>query len=135
MGNKIEPYPKREAIQPAPGQVIAYAHPADVYNLQVQGSGRLRFSDGTQRRGYARADFTDAWNRDLTIDNKTTAAAQGGTETYGTIDFSAVTRDLTFTIEQNNKVTVTDGTGTEQRWIGPGLRFGHRVAGGDLACQ
>jgi hypothetical protein len=27
------------------------------------GSANRRFPDGTQRRGYARADFADAWNR------------------------------------------------------------------------
>ena len=51
-GNRIEPYPKREAITPYQGQIIGYAHPADVYNLQVQGSGRLRFAG---RHGGARA--------------------------------------------------------------------------------
>ena len=43
-GDRIVPYPKREAITPYLGQIIGYAHPADVYNLQVQGSGRLHFS-------------------------------------------------------------------------------------------
>ena len=50
LGNTVKPYPKREAIQPQPQQVIAYAHPADLYNLQVQGSGRIRFEDGEQAR-------------------------------------------------------------------------------------
>ena len=42
------------AITPYLGQIIGYAHPADVYNLQVQGSGRLRFADGSE----ARAQFS-----------------------------------------------------------------------------
>jgi membrane-bound lytic murein transglycosylase A len=49
-GNSVVPYPKRESIIPYQGQVIAYANPADVYNLQVQGSGRLGLVDGTQVR-------------------------------------------------------------------------------------
>jgi membrane-bound lytic murein transglycosylase A len=64
-GNRIEPYPKRDEIQPAPGQVIAYAHPADVYNLQVQGSGRLRFADGTQARAQFSAQNGYKWNSAL----------------------------------------------------------------------
>ncbi len=53
-GNTVVPYPKREAIIPYQGQIIGYAHPVDVYNLQVQGSGRLGFIDGAQvRAAYA----------------------------------------------------------------------------------
>jgi membrane-bound lytic murein transglycosylase A len=65
IGNRIEPYPKREAIYPAPGQVIGYAHPADVYNLQVQGSGRLRFTDGTESRAQFAAQNGYKWNSAL----------------------------------------------------------------------
>jgi membrane-bound lytic murein transglycosylase A len=50
QGNRVVPYPKREAIIPYQGQIIGYANAADVYNLQVQGSGRLGFADGTQSR-------------------------------------------------------------------------------------
>src|SRR5262249_21736521 len=50
QGNTVRPYPKRADISPAPDQVIAYAHPADLYNLQVQGSGRIRFEDGKDAR-------------------------------------------------------------------------------------
>jgi membrane-bound lytic murein transglycosylase A len=50
QGNRVVPYPKREAIVPYQGQIIGYANAADVYNLQVQGSGRLGFADGTQSR-------------------------------------------------------------------------------------
>ena len=67
IGDKIEPYPKREAIAPAPGQVFAYAHPADVYNLQVQGSGRLHFQDGMQERAQYAAQNGYKWNSALGV--------------------------------------------------------------------
>lgn len=48
------PYPPRADITARGGSAIAYAHPADVFFLQVQGSGRLTFPDGTtMRAGYA----------------------------------------------------------------------------------
>lgn len=47
---RITPYPDRAAIARTAHPPIAWAHPADVYNLQVQGSGRLIFPDGTQTR-------------------------------------------------------------------------------------
>jgi membrane-bound lytic murein transglycosylase A len=65
VGDNIEPYPKREAIQPAPGQAFAYAHPADVYNLQVQGSGRIHFQDGVQERAQYAAQNGYKWNSAL----------------------------------------------------------------------
>jgi membrane-bound lytic murein transglycosylase A len=49
-GTSVRPYPKREELAPYQGQAFAYAHPVDVYNLQIQGSGRLSFPDGTQAR-------------------------------------------------------------------------------------
>jgi membrane-bound lytic murein transglycosylase A len=64
-GNRIEPYPKREAITPYLGQIIGYAHPADVYNLQVQGSGRLQFADGSQARAQFSAQNGYKWNSAL----------------------------------------------------------------------
>ncbi len=64
-GDRIVPYPKREAITPYLGQVIGYAHPADVYNLQVQGSGRLAFADGTQARAQFSAQNGYKWNSAL----------------------------------------------------------------------
>lgn len=64
-GSRIEPYPKREAITPYQGQIIAYAHPADVYNLQVQGSGRLKFADGTEARAQFAAQNGYKWNSAL----------------------------------------------------------------------
>lgn len=47
---RVTPYPDRAAIARLPQAPIAWAHPADVYNLQVQGSGRLQFPDGSQTR-------------------------------------------------------------------------------------
>jgi membrane-bound lytic murein transglycosylase A len=48
------PYPARADIAARGGPAIAYAHPADVFFLQVQGSGRLTFPDGsTMRAAYA----------------------------------------------------------------------------------
>ncbi len=44
------PYPSRADITARGGTAIAYAHPADVFFLQVQGSGRLTFPDGTTMR-------------------------------------------------------------------------------------
>ena len=64
-GDRIVPYPKREAITPYLGQIIGYAHPADVYNLQVQGSGRLQFADGTQARAQFSAQNGYKWNSAL----------------------------------------------------------------------
>ena len=49
-GAEVRPYPKRDQLTPYQGQAIAYAHPVDVYNLQIQGSGRIAFPDGTQAR-------------------------------------------------------------------------------------
>ena len=53
-GGGVRPYPERAAITVSPVQAIAWAHPADVFFLQIQGSGRLRFPDGkTLRAAYA----------------------------------------------------------------------------------
>ncbi len=46
-GGRTRPYPPRAQITNAGVQPIAYAHPADVFFLQIQGSGRLRFADGS----------------------------------------------------------------------------------------
>jgi membrane-bound lytic murein transglycosylase A len=58
----VKPYPKRESIMPRTDQVIGYAHPADLYNLQVQGSGRIRFEDGTEARAAYAAQNGYKWN-------------------------------------------------------------------------
>ncbi len=62
---RVEPYPRRGDIVPYEGQIIAYAHPADVYNLQVQGSGRLQFPDGSQVRAAFAAQNGYSWNSAL----------------------------------------------------------------------
>ena len=64
-GDRVVPYPKRDSITPFLGQIIGYAHPADVYNLQVQGSGRLSFQDGTQARAQFSAQNGYKWNSAL----------------------------------------------------------------------
>lgn len=46
-GTHVVPYPERARIMQATANAIAWAHPADVYKLQIQGSGRLGFSDGS----------------------------------------------------------------------------------------
>ncbi|MES1158482.1 MAG: murein transglycosylase A [Terricaulis silvestris] len=61
-GAVVEPYPKRADIVAQPGQAFAYAHPADVYNLQVQGSGRISFPDGTQERASYAAQNGYRWS-------------------------------------------------------------------------
>ncbi|HCK83827.1 MAG TPA: transglycosylase, partial [Hyphomonadaceae bacterium] len=45
VGNEVRPYPRRGELNPAPGAAFAWAHPVDVYNLQIQGSGRISFPD------------------------------------------------------------------------------------------
>jgi membrane-bound lytic murein transglycosylase A len=64
-GNRIDPYPKREAITPYQSQIIGYAHPADVYSLQVQGSGRVRFTDGTEACAQYSTQNGYKWNSAL----------------------------------------------------------------------
>lgn len=64
-GDRVVPYPRRGELNPQPGQVIAYAHPADVYNLQVQGSGRIRYPDGTESRAQFAAQNGYRWNSAL----------------------------------------------------------------------
>ncbi len=49
-GNKIVPYPPRAQINADSAPVLAWGEPAEVLSLQVQGSGRLQFDDGTQIR-------------------------------------------------------------------------------------
>jgi membrane-bound lytic murein transglycosylase A len=43
---KLVLYQDRETIEISPDRVLAYAHPTDVFFLQIQGSGRLKFPDG-----------------------------------------------------------------------------------------
>lgn len=64
-GNQVRPYPKRDALTPYQGQAFAYAHPVDLYNLQIQGSGRIAFPDGTQARAAYAAQNGYRWNSAL----------------------------------------------------------------------
>ena len=47
---RLRPYPPRAAIVDSPVNVLGYAHPADVFFLQIQGSGRIKFQNGTVLR-------------------------------------------------------------------------------------
>jgi membrane-bound lytic murein transglycosylase A len=61
-GDRVRPYPSRAEIGRAPPSApIGYAHPADVYNLQVQGSGRMRFPDGFEARAAFAAQNGYRW--------------------------------------------------------------------------
>ncbi|MEM9360360.1 MAG: MltA domain-containing protein, partial [Pseudomonadota bacterium] len=46
----LQPYPPRSEIVGQTNEALGYAHPADVFFLQIQGSGLLRFKDGTSVR-------------------------------------------------------------------------------------
>ena len=65
VGNMVEPYPRRDVITQQAGQAFAYANPVDVYNLQVQGSGRLAFPDGAQSRAAFAAQNGYHWTSAL----------------------------------------------------------------------
>ena len=64
-GTDVRPYPQRGQITPYQGQAFAYAHPVDVYNLQIQGSGRIAFPDGTQARAAFAAQNGYRWRSAL----------------------------------------------------------------------
>jgi len=64
-GTEVQPYPKREELNPSTDQAFAWAHPIDVYNLQIQGSGRLAFPDGTQARAAYAAQNGYRWRSAL----------------------------------------------------------------------
>ncbi|MEM7661303.1 MAG: MltA domain-containing protein [Pseudomonadota bacterium] len=50
----LRPYPPRSQIAERREGALGYAHPADVFFLQIQGSGRVEFADGTSiRAAYA----------------------------------------------------------------------------------
>jgi membrane-bound lytic murein transglycosylase A len=65
VGTEVRPYPKRGDFTPSPNQAFAYAHPVDVYNLQIQGSGRISFPDGTQARAQFAAQNGYRWRSAL----------------------------------------------------------------------
>lgn len=64
-GTEVRPYPKRDQLTPYQGQAFAYANPVDVYNLQIQGSGRLSFPDGTSARAAFAAQNGYRWHSAL----------------------------------------------------------------------
>lgn len=64
-GNQVRPYPKRGELTPYQGQAFAYANPIDVYNLQIQGSGRLSFPSGEQVRANYAAQNGYRWRSAL----------------------------------------------------------------------
>lgn len=47
---RLKPYPSRKDITRRGVDALAYAHPADVFFLQIQGSGRMVFPDGSVMR-------------------------------------------------------------------------------------
>jgi membrane-bound lytic murein transglycosylase A len=65
IGTEVRPYPRRDAITVRADQAFAWAHPVDAYNLQVQGSGRLSFPDGTQSRASFAAQNGYRWRSAL----------------------------------------------------------------------
>lgn len=64
-GTQVRPYPKRDQLNTSPDQAFAWAHPVDVYNLQIQGSGRIAFPDGTQERAAFAAQNGYRWRSAL----------------------------------------------------------------------
>lgn len=65
VGNDVRPYPKRGDMVANSNLAFAYANPIDVYNLQIQGSGRLQFPDGTQARAAFAAQNGYRWRSAL----------------------------------------------------------------------
>ncbi len=65
VGDVVRPYPRRGDIAASADQAFAWAHPVDVYNLQVQGSGRLSFPDGAQARAAFAAQNGYRWRSAL----------------------------------------------------------------------
>ncbi len=64
-GTQVRPYPKRDALNLSSDQAFAWAHPVDVYNLQIQGSGRIAFPDGSQARAAFAAQNGYRWRSAL----------------------------------------------------------------------
>lgn len=67
VGNEVRPYWPRAEISADPERAFAYAHPVDVYNLQIQGSGRLAFPDGEQVRAAYAAQNGYRWRSALGV--------------------------------------------------------------------
>lgn len=62
---RVLPYPNRAGISLEDRPGFAYAHPADVYNIQVQGSGRVRWPDGREGCASFQAQNGYRWNSAL----------------------------------------------------------------------
>lgn len=82
-GAEIRPYPKRGELSPAPSQAFAYAHPADVYNLQVQGSGRIAFPDGTQSSCEHQQTSAPSWLDSVRMIRKPSPPSVSGSKPWG----------------------------------------------------
>ncbi len=65
VGGEVRPYPRRADISANSAQAFAWAHPVDVYNLQIQGSGRLAFPGGAQARAAFAAQNGYRWRSAL----------------------------------------------------------------------
>lgn len=65
VGADVRPYPKRGDMVVNSNLAFAYANPVDVYNLQIQGSGRLQFPDGSQARAAYSAQNGYRWRSAL----------------------------------------------------------------------
>jgi membrane-bound lytic murein transglycosylase A len=59
---RVEPYPARAAIDVTTRPALGYAHPTDVYDVQVQGSARVQFEDGPQMRMAYNSQNGWKWN-------------------------------------------------------------------------
>lgn len=65
QGDRVVPYPDRAGVSAEDRPGFAYAHPADVYNIQVQGSGRVRYPDGREGCAAFQAQNGYRWNSAL----------------------------------------------------------------------
>lgn len=65
VGDQVRPYPRRSEVAQRADLAFAWAHPVDMYNLQVQGSGRIQFEDGTQARAVYAAQNGYRWRSAL----------------------------------------------------------------------
>jgi len=61
-GQKVEPYPARPALDVTARPALGFAHPADVYDAQVQGSTRVQFENGPQMRMAYNSQNGWKWN-------------------------------------------------------------------------
>ena len=59
---RVEPYPARAGIDVTTRPALGYAHPTDVYDVQVQGSARVQFEDGPQMRMAYNSQNGWKWN-------------------------------------------------------------------------